>query len=193
MPRVAIIQGHPDPRGGRLCHALADAYAEGAATAGHEVARVEVAQLDFPVLRTQEEFTDGHLPEGLTAARDAILAAQHIVVIFPLWLGTMPALLKAFFEQVMRPGIAFAYREEGFPRRLLRGRSARIVVTMGMPALAYRWYFRAHGVRGLERSILGFAGMQPIRETLLGGIGAASAEKRRRWLDRMRDCGRRLA
>lgn len=193
MAKVAIIQGHPDPRGGRLCHALADAYAEGAAAAGHEVARVEVAQLEFPVLRTQEEFTDGRLPEGLAAASDAILAAQHVVVVFPLWLGTMPALLKAFFEQVMRPGVAFAYREEGFPRQLLRGRSAHIVVTMGMPALAYRWYFRAHGVRGLERSILGFAGMRPIRETLLGSIGGAGPEKCRRWLDRMREAGRRLA
>jgi putative NADPH-quinone reductase len=59
----------------------------------------------------------------------------------------MPALLKAFIEQVMRPGIALEYREHGFPKGLLAGRSARIIVTMGMPALIYRWYFRAHGAR----------------------------------------------
>jgi len=192
MPRLTMIQGHPDPSGNRLCHALADAYAEGAAAGGHEVIRIEVARLDFPILRTREEFETGQLPESLTDAQRAIVSAEHLLMIFPLWHGTMPALLKAFIEQVMRPGIALEYRKCGFPKGLLTGRSARLVVTMGMPALIYRWYFRAHGVRGLERSVLRFAGMKPVRETLLGMVDAATAAKRGKWLDRMRDNGRRL-
>ena len=165
---------------------------EGAAAAGHEITRIEVAQLDFPILRTQEEFERGDLPEMLVGARDGIVSAQHLVAIFPLWHGTMPALLKAFLEQVMRPGVALEYRKHGFPRGLLTGRSARIVVTMGMPALIYRWYFRAHGVRGLERSVLRFAGLEPVRETLLGMVDAVSDAKRRAWLERMRTYGRQL-
>jgi putative NADPH-quinone reductase len=193
MPRrLTIVQGHPDPAGNRLCHALADAYALGAAAAGHEVMRIEVARLDFPILRTKEEFETGHLPESLVEAQNAIVSAQHLVIVFPLWHGTMPALLKAFIEQVMRPGVALEYREHGFPKGLLTGRSARLVVTMGMPALIYRWYFRAHGVRGLERSVFKFAGIKPARETLLGMVDAASDARRQRWLDRMRDYGRRL-
>ena len=120
-----------------------------------------MAQLEFPILRTQEEFEQGPLLETLVEAQGAIVSAQHLVVIFTLWHETMPALLKAFLEQVMRPGVALEYRKRGFPRGLLAGRSARIVVTMGMPILIYRWYFRAHGVRGLERSVLRFAGMKP--------------------------------
>ena len=178
MPRrVTVVQGHPDSNGKHLCHALADGYAEGAAAAGHEIIRIEVAQLDFPILRTQE-FERGSLPETLVEARDGIVSAQHLVVIFPLWHGTMPALLKAFLEQVMRPGVALEYRKHGFPWGLLAGWSARIVVTMGMPALIYRWYFRAHGVRGLERSVLRFAGMKPVRETLLGMVDTVSDTKR---------------
>ena len=192
LRRLTIVQGHPDPAGNRLCHALADAYALGAAAAGHEVMRIEVARLDFPILRTKEEFETGHLPESLVEAQNAIVSAQHLVIVFPLWHGTMPALLKAFIEQVMRPGVALEYREHGFPKGLLTGRSARLVVTMGMPALIYRWYFRARGVRGLEHSVLKFAGMKPVRETLLGMVDAASDAKRRRWLDQMRDYGRRL-
>src|SRR6516165_7780546 len=92
MPRrVAIIQGHPDPAGNRFCHALADAYAEGAVLGRHEVARIEPAKLDFPILRTQRDFETGDIPEVLTPARDAIIAAQHLLIIFPLWHGTMPA------------------------------------------------------------------------------------------------------
>ena len=95
MPaRVTIVQGQPDPGGKHLCHALADAYAEGAAAAGHEITRIEVARLDFPILRTQEEFERGSLPETLVAGRDAFVSAQHLVMIFPLWHGTMPALLQ---------------------------------------------------------------------------------------------------
>jgi putative NADPH-quinone reductase len=192
MPRrLAIIQGHPDPGGNRLCHALADSYAEGAATAGHQVACIDVARLDFPILRTQRDFETGQVPENLVEARDAIVSAHHVTVIFPLWHGTMPALLRAFIEQVMRPGVALEYRKQGFPRRLLSGRSARLVVTMGMPAMIYRWYFRTHGVRGLERSILGFAGMRPIRESLLGMVNAASVARRQRWLIQMNQFGSR--
>jgi putative NADPH-quinone reductase len=64
---------------------------------------------------------------------------------------------------------------------------------MGMPVLIYRWYFQAHGVRGLELSVLKFAGMKPVRETLFGQVDAASDVNRQRWLGRMRDFGGRLA
>jgi putative NADPH-quinone reductase len=193
MPQnVVIIQGHPDPEGHRFCHALADAYAEGATAAGNNVARIEVAQIDFPLLRTQKDFETGQLPEALVPARDAIVAAQHLLIVFPLWHGTMPALLKGFIEQVMRPGVALEYRKEGFPRGLLAGRSAHLVVTMGMPALIYRWYFRAHGVRGLESSVLKFSGMKPVRESLLGMVQAVDDARRQRWLHQMREAGSRL-
>ncbi len=188
---VAIVQGHPDPGGRHLCHGLADAYADGATAEGHTVMRIELAQIDFPMLRSQQEFEAGQLPSMLVPACDAIVSARHLVIIFPLWHGTMPALLKAFLEQVMRPGIAMEYRTQGFPRGLLTGRSARIIVTMGMPALVYRWYFRAHGVRGLERSILRFGGMKPVRKTLLGRVAEADDARRQRWLDRMKSYGAR--
>ena len=192
MPtRILIIQGHPDPDPQRLCRALADAYAKGAAAAGHAVTRIDLASLDIPLMRTQAEFEHGALPAGLADAAAALQKAEHIVLIFPLWLGTMPALVKAFLEQVMRPGIAFAYRPSGFPEKLLAGRTARVVVTMGMPVLAYRWWFMGHGLKALERSILKFVGISPIRESLFGTVASASEAKRRRWLNQMEELGRR--
>ncbi len=109
--------------------------------------------------------------------------------VFPLWLGTMPALLKAFLEQVARPGKAYAAEQKGFPRKLLTGRSARLVVTMGMPAFIYRFWFRAHGLRGMERSILKFVGIAPCRESLFGLVDAASDDRRNGWLGEMRKLG----
>jgi putative NADPH-quinone reductase len=194
MPRrILIIQGHPDPDGARLCRALADAYAEGARGAGHLLERVDLATLDVPPLRTQAAFESGIVPDSLLAARDAILAAEHIVIVFPLWLGTMPALVKAFLEQIMRPGVAFSYQDRGFPKKLLAGRTARLIVTMGMPALAYRWWYFAHGLEGLKRNILHFTGIRPVRTTLFGGVGAASEARRLEWIAKVRALGAKAA
>ncbi len=94
--RILVIQGHPDPAGGHLGHALADAYAGGAQRAGHELRRVDIAQLDFPLLRSAADWEHGALPPSLQPAQDAIAWAEHLVMFFPLWMGDMPALLKAF-------------------------------------------------------------------------------------------------
>ncbi|MER8522501.1 MULTISPECIES: NAD(P)H-dependent oxidoreductase [unclassified Mesorhizobium] len=194
MPRrILIVVGHPDPSPHRLCRSLAKAYAEGAELAGHVVRRVDLAALDFPMLRTVQEFEHGAIPDSLKDAAEAIVWAEHIVFVFPLWLGTVPALLKAFLEQVMRPGTAFTYRDKGggLPRKLLRGRSARVVVTMGMPAVLYRLWFLSHGIAGMRRSILRFAGVSPVRETLFGMVADATDPTRAKWFEQMRRLGER--
>lgn len=188
---ILLIQGHPDAATHHLCHALAAAYASGAQEGGHRVHMLNVGELDFPLLRSQKAWEDSELPASLQQAQDAIRWAQHIVLFFPLWLGDMPALLKGFLEQVARPGFAFE-REAGstaFTKKGLTGRSARVVVTMGMPALLYRWYFRAHSIRSLERNILGFAGIAPVHETLIGMVGNFKAGDGERWLGKLRRLG----
>jgi putative NADPH-quinone reductase len=188
---VTIIQGHPDPAGHHLCHMLADAYAEGATASGHRVLRIEIAKIDFPILRTQREFESGPLPASLETSRDAILSADHVVILFPLWLGTMPALVKAFLEQVMRPGTAFAY-EKGGIKKLLEGRSAHITVTMGMPAWLYQTFFFSHGIRALQRNIFKFTGFSPVRTTMFGTVHSATSDTVSRWTDAMRRKGSAL-
>ena len=110
------------------------------------------------------------------------------MIFFPLWLGDVPALLKGFLEQVARPDFAFGYAERGLPKKLLKGRSARIVVTMGMPAPYYRLVYRAHSVRSLERNILRFVGFKPVKQTIIGSI-ESSAARCERWLARLRGMG----
>ena len=180
--RILIIQGHPDRDGDHFCHALADRYDAGARAAGHEVHRVDVARLDFPILRSKKEWDAGTLPPALAAVQRDIAWAEHLVLIFPLWLGDMPALVKGFLEQVARPGFAVGDPLEKGGVKLLRGRSARVVVTMGMPALLYRWYYGAHAIRSLERNILRFAGVAPVRRSLIGLVESRDAARRTRWL-----------
>jgi putative NADPH-quinone reductase len=188
--RLLLIDGHPDPDSIHLTQALVDAYASGACEGDHEVRRVRVAKLDFPLLRSQREWQHEPLPPSLEQAQADIAWAQHLVLFFPLWLGDMPALLKGFLEQVARPGFAFGPDgADPMGRKALTGRSARLVVTMGMPALVYRWYFRAHSVKSLERNILGFVGISPVDETLVGSVDSLGLDGVGEWTAKLHKLG----
>ena len=190
--RIAIIQGHPDPSEERFCRALAAAYAAGAEQGGHEVRTIEVADLRFPWLRGKADFEKGTAPHDIKTCQDIIAKADHLVVIFPLWLGDMPALLKAFFEQTFRPGFAFSgSTERGFPRKLLKGKSARVIITMGMPGVFYRLVYRAHSLKSLRRNILAFCGISPVRDTVIGMVEGGDSARRDKWLATATKLGRK--
>jgi putative NADPH-quinone reductase len=190
---ILILNGHPDPASKGLCHAIAEAYAEGAREGGHAVSRLDVARLEFGFLRTQDAFEHEPPPPDIVRAQEAVKSATHLVVIFPLWMGDMPALLKAFLEQTLRPGFAYSYRPKGLPVMHLKGRSARVIVTMGMPAFVYRWYFRAHGLKSLERNILRFVGFAPVRDTIVGNLADVPRGVIEDHLRRIRKLGRAAA
>jgi putative NADPH-quinone reductase len=192
--RILIIDGHPDPAGERLVHALAQAYREGAESGMHEVMTLRVADLSFPLLRTQADYERGEPSQSVRDCQSMLDWASHVVIVYPLWLGSMPALLKALLEQTLRPGFAFSTKQQGrWPVKLHSGKSARIVVTMGMPSWLYRWYFRAHSLRSLRRNILHFIGFRRVRATLIGNVASLSGAQRQACLQRMRRLGQRAA
>jgi putative NADPH-quinone reductase len=185
-----VLQGHPDPSPSRFCHALAESYAAGARANGHEIRLINIGSLEFPILRTRQEWESGPTPDAIRRCQDDVVWAEHIVIVFPLWLGALPALLKAFLEQLFRPGFAFSGTLGPGGAKPLKGRSARVIVTMGMPALFYRWFFGAHSLRSLERNILKFCGIGPVRDTIVGTVESGGDERHRRWLETMRALGR---
>jgi len=192
--RILIVQGHPDVGRVHICRTLAQAYAEGATAAGHEIELVEPARLVFPLVSSAAEWRHGTPPPRLVAAQESIRRANHLVLVYPLWLGDMPAVLKGFLEQVVRPGFALAPANGRlFGDGLLRGRSARLVVSTPMAAPTYRWLHGAHSLKLMRRSILGPAGIAPMRSTVVGGAGQLDPAQIDRWRERLRALGRRAA
>jgi putative NADPH-quinone reductase len=187
MSRIAVIVGHV--RTGTYCDALGDAYAAGAREAGHEVEVIRTASLTFdPILR--EGFArEQPLEPDLKDAHRAIMGADHLVIIFPLWLGGMPAILKGFLERILQPELIEPSRSGKFAQ-LLKGKSARVIMTMGMPGLVYRWWYGAHALQALKRNILEFMGVSPVRSTLFGMIEQVGADKRQHWLEEAETMGR---
>jgi putative NADPH-quinone reductase len=154
------------------------------------VQRIVLADIDFPLLRSRAAWEGSSLPAALRSAQEAIGRADHLVIVYPLWLGSAPALLKGFLEQVMRPGFAIRSGARTLRPGLLAGKSARVVVTMGMPGFVYRWYFGAHSLKSLERNILRFCGIGPIRRTLIGSVEQGGAPAHEKWLKAMYALGR---
>ncbi len=189
MTRILIVQGHPDPDPARFCRALASAYAEGATAGGHAVRTIDLATAGIPPLGSRAEW-EADPPPAIAAAQAEIASAEHLVFVYPLWLGAMPALLKAFLEQVSRPGFAFPKGPRGLGKGQLAGKSSRIVVTMGMPAFFYKWWYRSLTLRAFERNILAFVGVKPNRHTIVGMVEGLTAEQRAGWLETMRRLGR---
>ncbi len=175
---ILVIDAHPDPSPDHFVHPPAVQSAAPGGAAGHLVQVVRLAELEFPWLRNAQEFAAR--PPGMIGSQQQHFSwADHVVIVYPLWLGSMPALLKAYLEQVMRPGFAFVYgKKNELPGKLMIGKSARIVVTMGMPSLFYKLYYQSHSVKSLVRNILGFVGFKPVRVSLIGNVESPKARSR---------------
>jgi putative NADPH-quinone reductase len=188
---ILILDGHPDPADERFVHALAAAYREGAEQGEHRVETLRLADLTFPLLRSQADYERDETVESVRRCQHLLTWAEHVVILYPLWLGSMPAMLKALLEQTLRPGFAFSTQKLGrWPVKFMDGKSARIIVTMGMPAALYSLFYRAHSVRSLRRNILKFMGFRRVRSTLIGSVASMTHDQRVERLAGVRALGR---
>jgi putative NADPH-quinone reductase len=192
MKRILVINGHPDPASEHLCAALAEAYARGATVAGHEVARLDVGALDFPLIRSLKDYQSGEVTEDMARAQESVKHAHHLVFVFPIWFGSPPALLKGFFEQLLRYGFSWSSPQAAMSS-VLTGKSARLIVTMGMPTPVFRFLLGSHGLAGLEKGLFLVTGVGPVRRTLLGGAHDDAPQRKAKWLALAEDLGRRGA
>ncbi|MBI3545535.1 MAG: NAD(P)H-dependent oxidoreductase [Gammaproteobacteria bacterium] len=184
MPKkILVILGQPQRQsyGG----ALAQAYIDGAKQAGAEVKELYLGDLKFNPCAAGGPPT-GELEPELLHAQAAIKWAEHLVFVYPIWWGTIPALLKGFIERVFLPGFAVNFRKNSpLWDKLLSGRSARLIVTLNTPSWVYRWYFGRPGHNTMKKTILQFCGITPVRITEIGPIKDSTEEKRKKWLQQV--------
>jgi NAD(P)H dehydrogenase (quinone) len=181
MSKIAIVVGHPQRD--TYCEALGKAYQRGAQSGGHNAKLFMLAHMNFDAILREGYRRAQPLEPDLVAAREAFLACDHVVFVFPLWCGDMPAIMKGFLERVLQPDL-LAIQAAGATAnwKVFKGKSARVIMTMGMPGWFYRWYFGAHALKLLRRNILHFIGIKPVRSTIYGMIEAVGDETRKQWL-----------
>lgn len=189
--RILLIQGHPAKQS--FCEALAKAYEQGARESGHTVRTLSVHDLHFDPILHEGYKVIQPLEADLVLAQNEIKAADHIVIVFPIWWGGMPALLKGFIDRVFLPGFAFRYRE-GSPwwDKLLTGKSAHVIATMDTPPWYFRIFYRDAGIGQMKRTILQYCGIGPVRITRIGRVKDTPEAWKQTWLSKSRRFGRNV-
>ena len=184
MSSALIIDGHPDARS--LTAELARRYA----TAHGDARILALRDLDFdPSLRFgyRERM---QLEPDLIDAKRALAEAQTVVVFTPLWWGSVPALLKGFFDRALLPQQEYRYSKRGMPEGLLTAANGRLFLLADTP-----WFLtpftglpaQTHVARGTMR----FCGIRSVRTTRMLGVKDASAARIESWLSRAESLGHR--
>jgi putative NADPH-quinone reductase len=121
--------------------------------------------------------------------------ADHFVIVHPIWWVGMPAILKGLFDRAWLPGSAFRYIKTKagtrtiFWHRLMRGRTARIIMTSGTNPWLVR-FLPGNVHAQLKWGILWFAGFKVYGTKWFGPAEGTPEPTKQKWLRTIHDLGR---
>jgi 1,4-dihydroxy-2-naphthoate octaprenyltransferase len=188
--KVLVILAHP--RRDSFCGALADAYTKGAQESRSEVVFIHLAMLQFDLNVTIAEPQDQKEEEDITKAKQLIKWADHLVFVYPIWWGMMPALLKGFLDRVFVPGFAFYEVVQDDYKKLLINKTAQLIITMDTPLAIYKLFIGAPGTKAMKIATLQFCGISPVRTLHFSGVKHSTAVERENWLEQSYAAGLKL-
>ena len=187
--KIFVLLGHPDTQS--MCCEFADAYAWGASKAGREVRRSNVGEMAFdPILHKGYKVIQEFEPD-LKQFQEDVRWCDHLVIIYPSWWSTMPALLKGLFDRAWLPGFAYKFLPSGIGwRKLLKGRTGRVFVTSDSHPLLARFLF-GDNTNEIQDGILWFAGIS-ARMKKVGPMKKISPERKAQWVEKFVKYGGRV-
>lgn len=192
MKKILIINGHP--KKDSFCNTLCDVYKAGAKVSGNEVILLNLYELEFNLNLEFGYSKQNAVAADILLAQEKIKWANHIVIVHPVWWGSVPALLKGFFDNVLLPGFAFKYKEGSvFWDKLLTGKTARIIYTTDTPVWFYKYVYHAPSVNMVKKRVLGFCGIAPVKVTGIGPIRKSKIEFRQKWIEKVELLGKNAA
>lgn len=193
--KIFMLLGHPDKSG--FCGEIADAYCASAVAAGHTVERLNIGEMQFDPILHQGYRARQELEPDLVRFQQFVTAADHFVIIYPVWWVGMPAILKGLFDRAWLPGSAFRYlktktgKRTIFWQRLFRGKSARTIIASGTHPLLVR-LLPGNVNAQLKWGILWFAGFS-VHTTWFGPSENIPEGRKARWIRHVEALGRRGA
>ena len=189
MKKVLIINGHPDQES--FNYGISAAYKRGADQAAAEVHEINIRELDFNPNLQFGYRKRTELEPDLLRAQALIRWADHIVWIYPVWWGSVPALMKGFIDRVFLPGFAFKKREGSvWWDKYLTGKTARLICTLDQPPWYYRWVYGSPSHKAMKKLTMRFVGIKKVGITSIGPLRLSKADFRNRWLRKIEKLGR---
>lgn len=177
-----ILIINANPKTDSLCKSLAETYAQ-TAEKKHSVKVLHIHDLDFAI--DLREGYDEILPleEDLELFQQSVNWSQHIVIVSPVWWGSMPAKFKGLIDRTFLSGFAFKYEKgKTIPQKLLKGRTSQLIITMDTPPLWYRWMQGNVIYHQLKKTILSFSGIKNVSQHYFGPVIGASEKQVGDWL-----------
>lgn len=189
---ILIYLGHP--RNDSFCDVLASEYKKATEEQGAKVKYIRLADLKFdPLFLKQNEKNEQPLEPDLKQAQEDILWADHVVMVYPIWWGGAPALLKGFIDRVFTIPFSVVYDEKGIPRGQLKGKSSRLIVTMDAPPIFQKLMFQDAGIEVINKCVLKLSGFKPAYKTKIGPIHKSSDTARNEYIKKMLELGKKDA
>jgi len=186
-----IINGHPDKQS--FCAALAEACQRGVLAAGSTPVLVHLADLHFDPVLHKAYKEKQRLEPDLQDLREHFTRCDHLILIYPLWWMNCPSLLKGMFDRLFLPGVMYRFTGNAYRReKFMRGKSARIIVTMDSPPLFYRLVMNRPADCAIGCGTLKFTGFAPLRISHFGPVRRSSPERRNRWLKKVEKFGNKM-
>jgi NAD(P)H dehydrogenase (quinone) len=165
--RVHVVYAHPEPAS--LTRQLVQVTLETLARQGHEVVQSDLYGMrwkavfdenDFPgradperlsfIAESAHAYSTGQQREDVAAEQAKLASADAVILQFPLWWFSVPAILKGWIERVYAYGFGYGYRNEGnryrYGEGALKGKRALVSVLAGGPEEDY-------GPRGINGPI----------------------------------------
>ena len=181
-----IVIGHHDPDS--LTHAIAEQIAAGLRAAGHTSEFADLARegfdprfglADHAVHRRQ-----AGPPADVLAEQARIDRADTLVLVYPIYWWSLPALLKGWVERVFSNGWAFDQAADGSTTKRLRGMTAHLVGIAGADAGTFERHGYGEAMRvQIEHGIFDYCGARVLSSTLMpdseGGRPAPLLEQAR--------------
>lgn len=188
MKKVLLIQGHPDSESFNF--ALFEAYKKGLIESGANIKEIIISELSFDPNLHFGYRKRTELEPDLVESIEKIKWAEHLVFFYPVWWGSVPALLKGFLDRVFLPGIVFQKRENSlWWDKLLTGKTGHIISTLDQPAWYY-WLFNGRPTYyAMKKMTLEFCGVKPVSTTTIGPLRLSKDSFRENWLKKVEKLG----
>lgn len=190
MKKILIINGHPDAESYNF--ALSNAYKKGALAKGADVKEINIRELKFNPNLEFGYRKRTELEPDLIEAQEKITWAEHIVWVYPVWWGSVPAIMKGFIDRTLLPGFAFKKREGSvWWDKLLTGKTSRIICTLDQPAWYYSMIYGEPSHKAMKHLTMKFVGVNKVKITTIGPVRLSKPEFRAKWLNKVEGLGKK--
>ena len=186
--KILVIAGHPDENS--FSSALAKTYFDAARQSGADISILELAKVDFNPNLTANNKYGKDMEPVLTEIQQKIKEAEHLVFVYPNWWGTFPGILKSFIDRVFIKGFAYDFIDNNPIRKaLLKGKTARLIVTMDTPKWYYYLVYKQPGHYAMKKCTLEFCGIKPVKITTFSPIKNTTETQRKKYLQKVLKLG----